>query len=156
MPKPNISAVLSDADRTAIKTSVADARGKMPFLVNLDGNEKKKLFKMGPGSVSFVEECLRIAKNNPGILPGNFDVVEFEKDANLTSALSDIGTVLIPLAEGVDDTFMAVGSEAMLQANIVYAQVKLASKSNANMDELKQKLAERYKGQKKNPGNPPN
>ena len=145
MAKPNISAELSNQVKEQIKSNLENIKSALPFLVNLNGNDRQNLFKMGPGSVSFVEEALNICRNHPGILPSNFNIPEFEKDVNLTSALTDLSSVLIPLAEGLSDTLMSVGSEAMTQANIVYAQVKNKKKNDANMDELKNRLGARYK-----------
>lgn len=147
MSTPNISAELTEQVKDQIKTDIRNIINRLPFLVNLDNKAKQNLLKMGQSSVSFVEEALNISKNHSGILPVSFDVAEFEKDVNLTKSLSDIASVLTPLAEGISDTLIAVGSEAMNQANIVYAQVKLSSKSDANMDDLKNRLGARYKKQ---------
>lgn len=151
MAKPNISAELPEQVKEQIKSDIRNIISKLPFLINLNGKEKQSLLKMGPGSVAFVEETLNISKNHSDILPVNFNVPEFEKDVKLTSALSDIASVLTPLSEGISDTLTAVGSEAINQANLVYAQVKLASKNNSNMDEIKNRIGAKYKdrGKKK-------
>lgn len=110
---------------------------------------------MGPKSVSYVQLALQIAKNNPGILPANFNVAEFDKDVTLSSDFVDIESVLTPLAEGTSDTLMAVGTEAIKQANQVYALVKVAAKSDSNMSELAKQLGERYKKAGRTPKTPP-
>lgn len=150
MSNLNISAELPEQVIEQIKTDIRNIQSKLPFLVNLDAKEIKNLAKMGPGSVSFVEETLIVSKNHSNILPVNFNVPEFEKDVKLTSALSDIASVLTPLSEGISDTLTAVGSEAINQANLVYAQVKLASRNNTNMDEIKNRLGARYKNRGNN------
>lgn len=155
MSNPNISAELPEQVKEQIKSDIRNIINKLPFLVNLNSKEKQNLLKMGPGSVAFVEETLNISKNHSDILPVNFDVPEFEKDVKLTAALSDIASVLIPLSEGISDTLTAIGSEAINQANLVYAHVKLASKNNSNMDEIKNRIGAKYKerGKKKNIAN---
>ena len=145
MSKPNISAELSNQVMEQIKSDLENIKNALPFLVNLNAKDRHSLLKMGPASVSFVEEALNISKNHSGILPSNFNIPEFEKDVRLTAALSDLSSVMIPLAEGLSDTLMSVGSEAMAQANIVYAQLKISSKNDSNMDELKNRLGARYK-----------
>jgi hypothetical protein len=147
MATPNISAELSDQVKEQIKTDIRSIISRLPFLVNLDGKGKQSMVKMGPGSVSFVEETLNISKNHSDILPVNFNAAEFEKDVKLTAALSDIASVLTPLSEGISDTLTAVGSEAINQANLIYAHVKLSSRNDANMDDIKNRLGARYKGQ---------
>ncbi len=145
MSKPNISAELSNQVLEQIKSDLGNIKNALPFLVNLNSKDRRNLLKMGPASVSFVEEALNISKNHSGILPSNFNITEFEKDVRLTAALTDLSSVLIPLAEGLSDTLMSVGSEAMAQANIVYAQLKISSKNDSNMDDLKNRLGARYK-----------
>lgn len=145
MAKPNISAALTAAQTDEIKSALNSVKNLMPFLINLNNTEKKALQKMGSSSVGFVEDALNVANNHPGVLTANFDRTEFEKDVNLTSALSDIFTVLLPLTEGVSDTLTAVGAEALKQSNIIYAQVKLSAKHDSNMKEIQNRLGERYK-----------
>ena len=147
MPNPNISASITPAQKTTIKNNLNAISGILNFLVNLTPDQRKTLFKMGPKSVSYVQLALQVAKNNPGILPGNFNVAEFEKDVTLSADFVEIETVSTPLAEGISDTLMAVGSEAMKQANQVYDLVKVAAKSDSNMSGLAKQLGERYKGQ---------
>lgn len=145
MSNPNISASITPAQKTTIKNNLNSISGILNFLVNLTPKQRKTLFKMGPKSVSYVQLALQVAKNNPSILPSGFNVMEFEKDVNLSIDLADIESVSLPLAEGISDTLMAVGTEAMKQANQVYELVKVAAKSDANMSNIAKQLGERYK-----------
>ena len=147
MSNPNISASLTSAQKTTIKNNLAAITAILNFLVNLTPKQRITLFKMGPKSVSYVQLALQIAQNNPSILPSGFNVPEFAKDVTLSADLMDIESVSKPLAEGISDTLLAVGTEAMKQANQIYALVKVAAKSDANMDTLRKQLAERYKNQ---------
>ncbi|HEY2329033.1 MAG TPA: hypothetical protein VGI63_04390 [Verrucomicrobiae bacterium] len=113
MPYQNISATVSAANVQAIKDAVATIQQKLPFLINLTADERKGIFKTGPNSLSFVQNALQAALNNPDIFPKSFDVVEFGSDVNLFTVLADINTVLSQLASSVDDTRLAVGGEAM-------------------------------------------
>lgn len=146
MPTPNISATLTAAQKTTIKSNLAAIAAIINnFSVNLTPKQRKTLFKMGPKSVSYVQLALQIAKNNPAILPSGFNVTEFEKDVILSADLVDVESVAKPFAEGISDTLLAVGTEAIKQANQLYALVKVAAKSDANMDSLRKQLGERYK-----------
>lgn len=155
MANPNISASLTPAQKTTIKNNLAAISAILNFLVNLTPKQRKTLFKMGSKSVSYVQLALQIAKNNPSILPSSFNVLEFEKDVNLSADLVEIESVSKPLAEGISDTLMAVGTEAMKEANQVYALVKVAAKSDSNMSGLAKQLGERYKKGAKAPKTPP-
>lgn len=145
MANPNISASLTAEQKTTVRNNLNAVKSTLSFTVNLTPKERKTLFKMGAKSVGFVELALRVAKENPGILPVGFNIAEFEKDVKLSLDLVEINTILAPLAEAVDDTNLAVGSEAMAQSNRIYELVKSAAKHDANLKELKNQLAERYK-----------
>jgi len=59
MPNTDINtATLSDADLADIKTSLAAAEAKMPFIQNLTNQDRKGLRKIGPERLSFVENAL--------------------------------------------------------------------------------------------------
>lgn len=85
----------------------------------------------------------------------NFNVTEFAKDVTLSADFVEIESASKPLAEGISDTLMAVGTEAMKQANQVYALIKVAAKSDGNMNALAKQLGERYKKTSKNGGSGP-
>jgi uncharacterized phage infection (PIP) family protein YhgE len=144
MPYQNISAQVSDADVAAIKAAVATIQQKLPFLVSLTPDERKSLPKAGPNSLSFVENALQAAKNNPNILPGSFNATEFESDVDLFAVLTDVNTSIAQLASQIDDTRVAVGSEAMNEARQVYDYVKAAVKTTPGLKPVADQLAERF------------
>jgi hypothetical protein len=145
MPYQNISATVSDADVQAIKAAVATIQQKLPFLVTLTLAERKSVYKTGPNSLSFVENALQAAQNNPNILPKTFDVVEFGSDVDLFAVMTDINTTVAQLASEIDDTRMAVGSEAMKEATQVYNYVKTAAATTPGLKPLADQLGQRFK-----------
>ncbi len=151
MPYRNISAQLSAADIQAIKDALATIEAKLPFLISLPPAERLTILKTGPGSLAFVQNSLQAAKNNPGVLPPVFRVDEFEKDVNLFSALTELGTVVMQLAAKIDDTRMEVGGEAMRQAVDVYNYVKAAAASTPGLKPVADQLAERFQKSKQPP-----
>jgi len=140
MPYQNIEAVLSDTDLAEIKTAIATIQSKMPFLVNLSIDERRRLYKMGDKRLAFVLNSLTAAKNNRGILPTSFDFDGYVKDCELTTSLTDVLTSLQQLTEQVDDTLMAVGSEAMGSSLTVYEYVKTAAKKTAGLKTISDQL----------------
>lgn len=58
MPNPNTDAALSAADAQAIKDAFAAALAKISLAVNLTQDDRKKLTKTGPDSVSYVRDAL--------------------------------------------------------------------------------------------------
>jgi hypothetical protein len=154
MSYQNLSAVVSDADKQAVKDAIITIQQKLPFLVNLTPAERKSLFKTGPNSLSFVQNALQAAQNNPTILPGAFDVTEFGSDVTLFAVLTELGTMVDQLASEIDDTRLAVGSEAMNEASQVYNYVKTAAKTTPGLKPVADQLGERFQ-KTKNQNTPP-
>jgi hypothetical protein len=144
MPYQNISATVSDADVQAIKEAVATIQTKLPFLISLTPDERKGIFKTGPNSLSFVQNALQAAQNNPDIFPKSFDADEFSSDVDLFTVLTDINTIVAQLASEIDDTRMAVGGEVMSQATDVYNYVKAATKKTPGLKPVADQLGERF------------
>ena len=144
MSYQNLSATVSAADLQAIRDALATIQVKLPFLVNLTPAERKALFKTGPNSLSFVQNALTAAQNNPDIFPRSFNVAEFASDVNLYAVLADLSTSLAQLASSVDDTRMAVGGEAMKQATQVYNYVKTAAATTPGLKPVADQLGERF------------
>lgn len=145
MPSQNITATLSDADIQDIKAAFQTIQQKLPFLVNLTPDERRSLVKMGDKSLAFVNNSLSAAQTNRDILPANFDVEEFTRDYQLSLALTELLTGLRQLEEQMDDTLMAVGSEAMNSSLTVYNYVKTAAKSTPGLKRVAEQLGERFK-----------
>jgi hypothetical protein len=145
MSYQNISAQLSPEDLQDIKAALTTIETKMPFLIHLSIDERRKLYKMGNKSLAFVSNSLTAAQSNPDILPASFDVSEFKMDYELATVLNDIRTSLQQLNEKVDDTLMAVSSEAMSSSLTVYDYVKTASKKTPGLKAVADQLGERFK-----------
>ena len=144
MSYQNISATVSAADLKAVKDAVALIQTKLPFLVSLTPDERKGIFKAGPNSLSFVQNALQAAQNNPDIFPKSFDVEEFSSDVDLFAVLTDHNTLVSQLASEIDDTRMAVGGEAMSEAADVYNYVKAAAKKTPGLKPVADQLGQRF------------
>ena len=144
MPYQNISATISAADLKAVKDALAIVHAKLPFLVSLTPDERKGIFKAGPNSLSFVQNALQAAQNNPDIFPKSFEVDEFSSDVDLFAVLTEINTLAAQLASELDDTRMAVGGEAMCEATDVYNYVKAAAKKTPGLKPIADQLGQRF------------
>ena len=144
MSYQNISATVAAADVQAIKAAVATIQQKLPFLINLTPDERKSIFKTGPNSLSFVQNAVQAAQNNPDIFPKSFDVAEFASDVDLFAVLTDVNTVVSQLASSVDDTRMAVGGEAMKEATQAYNYVKAAAATTPGLKPVADQLGQRF------------
>ncbi|MHC5718461.1 MAG: hypothetical protein ACYTX0_41890, partial [Nostoc sp.] len=145
MAYQNITAALSPQDIQEIKAALQTVQKKMPFLITLSTEERRKLVKMGDKSLAFVNNSVTAAQSNREILPATFDVEELVQDYQLATALTELLISMQQLTEQVDDTLMAVGSEAMTGSLTVYDYVKTASKKTPGLKSVAEQLGERFK-----------
>ena len=131
MPYENISATVSDQAMAEIKGAIATIHAQLPFLINLTPDERRKRFKMGDKSLAFVRNSVTATQNNPDIVPGKFDIAEFNRDYQLT--------------ETVDDTLLAIGSESMASSLLVYDYAKTTSRHSPGIKSVADQLGERFK-----------
>ncbi len=151
MPYQNIEAVLSDTDLIEIKNAIATIQTKMPFLVSLSTEERRRLYKMGDKRLAFVQNSLNAAQNNRGILPTSFDFEGYAKDCELARNLNDVMMALNQLTEQVDDTLVAVGSEAVSSSLTVYEYVKTAAKKTPGLKSVADQLGALFKAIRSKP-----
>jgi hypothetical protein len=145
MAYQNIAASLSPQDIQEIKAALQTVQQKMPFLITLSTEERRKLVKMGDKSLAFVNNSITAAQSNREILPATFDVDELVRDYQLAATLTELLISMQQLTEQVDDTLMAVGSEAMTSSLTVYDYVKTASKKTPGLKAVAEQLGERFK-----------
>jgi hypothetical protein len=138
-----ISATLTQSDRDAVMAAVATIKAKLSFLVDLTADERKALPKMGDKSRAFVSKALEVATQNPDFLPRSFDLDEMRKDVQLFEALFPLLMSLTQLQELVDDTCLAVGSEAYASALQVYNYAK-ASGQGSGLDSVIGEMGQRF------------
>ncbi|MFN6570490.1 hypothetical protein [Dendronalium sp. ChiSLP03b] len=143
MSRSPISATLAQKDRDALLQAITTIKEKLPFLIDLSNEERKALPKMGDKSRAFVSKALEIATQNPEFLPRSFDLEEMRKDVQLFEALYPLLLSLTQLQELVDDTSLAVGSEAYAAALQVYNYAK-ASGQTAGLDAVVGEMGQRF------------
>lgn len=150
MPRQNlISAEVDNAVVTAAIQTINDTKAEFPYLLNLSAEERKKFRKMGPKSVDYVNENLLGANQFPGSLPSDFPVEEFANDVDAINKLYPLLVASQSLTEALNDTLLALSSDAMKEADEVYGFLKIASKRDANAKALVEQIARRFKGQGK-------
>ncbi|GAX42813.1 hypothetical protein NIES4075_38170 [Tolypothrix sp. NIES-4075] len=152
MADNKISANLSATDRLAVMDAIATIREKLPFLVDLTTEDRRTMLKMGDKSRAFVSKALEVATQNPEFLPRSFDVEEMRRDLALYEALYPVLLSLTQLQELVDDTYIAIGSEAYAAALAVYNYAK-ASGDITGLDAVIDEMGRRFtrRSKKKQP-----
>lgn len=119
-----ISATFSDQDAAEVQQHLTNAKAKLSFLLSLQTADVITLFKAGNAYLPFIDLAYQTTIAHPEILPGVFDKDEFIRDYMLLSALRPIFNQMNELLESLQKTFMAVGSDAMIEALEVYSAVK--------------------------------
>jgi hypothetical protein len=145
MAYQNVNASVSPQDIQEIKAALQTIQKKLPFLITLTTEERRKLVKMGDKSLAFVNNSVAAAQSNRDILPASFDVEELVRDYQLTTTLTELLTSMRQLTEQVDDTLLAVGSDTMTSSLTVYDYVKTAAKKTPGLKTIAEQLGERFK-----------
>jgi hypothetical protein len=144
MPENKVSAVLEQSNIDAINTAIASINTALPFLIDLDADEKKALPKFGDKSVAFVNKAHELVSQTDEFLPRNFDVVEFKKDVALYSKLYSVLQPLRMLMDRMEDTYTQIGAEAYAAALVVYQHAKLNKDQSAGLEAVIDDLAKRF------------
>jgi len=143
MQDNRINAALSETDRAAVLAAIETIKTKLPFLIDLTPKERQELPKMGDKTQAFVFGVATLVSNDGSFLPRNFDETAFAKDVALVKALQGIRQELLRLAELVDDTAVAVGSEAYVAALVAYRAAQENGRGEG-LDELLDELGRRF------------
>lgn len=135
------SASLSEEDVTAIKAGFAVADTKMPFMQTLTEPERASLVKLGPERLSFVENGLQAAQNNPKVLSQSLDAANYASLLDVFQNLTDIETIAEQTATKIRDTKMVIGDILMQYASDVKKYVVTASATNPGLKPVADQLA---------------
>jgi hypothetical protein len=151
MSYQNIDATISAADVQAVTDALNTIKQKLAFLVTLSNEERKTLFKTGAGRLSFIVDAAGIAQNFASIFPPSFDTAGFLRDVELFQKLNEIKLQIDSLASQVDDTCVALGSEAGQQALQVYDYGKAAQDTVPGLRPLVEQLGQHFERSRKAP-----
>ncbi len=138
-----IDAILSEQDIEEVMAALDTVRQKLPFLVGLTPEDRRKLPKLGRKSQTFVMQALDMAENHSELMPRFLDVKEARRDVQLFEALNPVLQSLSRLRELVEDTQMVAGSEAYAAARLAYNSAKTSGK-NMGLDEVVNDLSRQF------------
>lgn len=143
-----VSANLTPEDFNAVKQAIQEIGYRMPFLIGLTLEERKKLAKINRSNKLFVADAVDVARENPTVLPYYLTVEELEKDFSLFQQLNEILLPLEQLYEKVRDTQILAGSEAYQTSLVLYKLTRVAAEAGLpGMDTAHAKLKVRFDGQ---------
>ena len=114
----------TDKDLKVVMDALETIREKLPFLVGLSTEERRRLSKLGRKSQTFAHQALDMAARHPELMPGCLNLEGAHRDMNLFVSLNPVLQALSELQRLVKDTQTVAGSEAYAAARVAYASAK--------------------------------
>ena len=134
---------LDTAALAAIDDALTALEAGMTALIALTPEQRRHLTKMGDKSEAFCRQAGHVFGENPGILPGNFNLPGYQLDLATLDALRPRLLRLGKLQQRGADTEMALGSDLMSNALEGYAVLKVAGKGEG-LDAMRKMLSARF------------
>ena len=150
MPAQNlVSATISPEVKSEVLKKLTDVRGHLDFLLTLQTDEIRSLMKASNSYHPFISKSYNAIVDHPDIMPAVFDLDEFKRDYHLSQDLAVIGNQVKELAEAIQNTQIAVNSDAMNGALEVYSAVKQNKDKVPGLNVVAEELAEFFKRSKR-------
>jgi hypothetical protein len=145
----NRLSIILEADALKkILIQIQEINNLLPFLIGLNTEERVKLPKIDGSNRLFVQDTLKVMKQNGAIMPNFVNVEELEKDFILYEQLDAVLSAVNQLQEKLRDTQMLAGSEAYSSALMAYRMFQMAADAGlAGMDTVVDDLKQRFAGQ---------
>jgi hypothetical protein len=113
---------------------IATIRTDLPFLLNLNAEQRKKLQNITEASQGITQATINFVTQHPEALPSTFNVAEFNKDAALLTPFQQVASLIANLNTDTDDTLRALHSDLYGETLDVYAYAKAANRAGAYDD----------------------
>ncbi len=123
-----ISASITAQDMTDIMAAFATLKAKLPFLINLSMEDKRRMPNIGSERGGMVDTFSAEMALHPDLIPTFVDMPELAMDRALLTQLGTIRACADELCEGINDTHQAVGSDMYMAYLSFYSNVKQAAK----------------------------
>ena len=143
-----ISAVLEPDNLKKVLLLLEDAANIMPFLIGINSEERMRLPKIDGSNRLFVQDAIKVMKQNSSLMPTFVNIEELEKDFTLYEQLDTVLSFVNQLQEKLRDTQILAGSEAYSTALVAYRMFQMAADAGlAGMDSIVDELKQRFAGQ---------
>jgi|GEM_PF-1782844 len=138
-----VSATLSAQAVTNITQAIATIRTNLPFLLNLNENQRKQLQNVTDATQGIVQSAITFVAQNPNALPGDFNQTEFNKDAALLVPFQQVAALITSLENDSSDTLRALYSDLFVETLDIYSYAKNSSRA-ASYSEFINTVRSRY------------
>lgn len=143
-----ISFQLSDDDVRTLNTLMGDVESRLTGLLALDNATRRQLTKMGDKSEAFVRQTIMVLGQNPEIVPPSLGLAEAQADLRALDQLRPLLSRMQRLVERMEDSEMALGSDAMNVALEGYGLLKLTGR-NKGLEGVSEALSARFSRSRK-------
>jgi hypothetical protein len=143
MQQDLVSIAVTKELQTAVLGLVAQINQQLPGLITLPAAERRGFTMMGPKSERYARGVLLTLQQNADIVPRSIDVGAAVADLEALDNLLPILKAVQQLAERLEDTTAALGSDVMVVANIGYGLMKSVGRS-AGLDDILKELSYRH------------
>lgn len=131
MIENRISLSISDTEKANILQAVnALAALLQPLLIALDADDRKRLAKIGDGTIPFMQKVEQYVETNPEFVPAFVGVAEFKKDLRTFTDLREVLRPMLQMVSNLEDTAMLSGADAYDVGRAFYNSVQQGKKLN--------------------------
>ncbi len=147
--------LLVAADFSAVKTAIETIKAKTGWRLALTGADKRKLFKLGPDSLTFVNDAQDAGEAHPNSLRKKFNMSEMITRQALKQQLSELLADLVPLAQALSDTESLVGADLMQDGLDIYEDLQKDVEDEPGLVPVVKALGKRFEKTKTDKQTPP-
>lgn len=152
-PYGNVSGEITDENVQIVTDSITAILALFPFLINLS-MEERSAPTIGQKREPIARRLIEIGKQQSQHLPPSFDMVEAEKDFNLTLRLLEVIRLVVPLVERLHETRIAVGAEAYKAVRQIRDHLRTANLNEPGLDEIMNEIDELFEQLENTPEEP--
>ena len=133
----------SAQDIADLDAALATLQRVLAPMITLQPQQRRDLLKMGDKSEAFCRQTLAVLVANPQIVPPNLDLAEANADLAALDLLRPRLSQLEQLAERLDDTVLALGSDVIGVALEGYGLLKVSGRNEA-LKSVRKDLSARF------------
>ena len=154
MKHHSINQALDEATREGLLQQINSLATQWPHTVLIPEGQKRRLAKMGSRTRPFVEDAIKLAAENPDILPRSHDPATLRAKLGTVENLRAVHMALQQVTEKFRDTLTVAGAELYEDARLVYTIAKTGARPSG-LVAARQQLAQRFKGNRAAPATDP-
>lgn len=142
------SVVLTDEQLRACVAAVDTLETAVPGLISLTAVQKRSMTKVGERSADFCRQTLDVMRQNPQLIPASLSVADGLADLKSSDQLRQLLVRLTQCFQRLQDTELALRSDAMSLALRGYQLLKLNGR-NAGLQPVQRALGNRFSKRRK-------